>query len=265
MTVRFVAPKRCHKALHLHHQACDYAGMQTISWSALAWCLVPIFLTGAIYLHWLGSVKELAIASSRMVLQLIAVGYLLVLIFAEPSLPISLLVLSVMFSVAAWISIRPVKHHPAILVPAAIALSLSVALHLAISLKLVIQIDPWYLPQVMIPLAGMYFANSMTSISLTAERYFSELDNHGDQVLAQANAFKTAMIPQINGLLAVGLVALPGMMTGQILSGVSPLIAVRYQIMIMAMLLGACAVASALFLWQLRRNAKADIVQPESA
>ena len=228
--------------------------MQTISWSALAWCLVPIFLTGAIYLHWFGSVKEILIASTRMVVQLIAVGYLLVVIFAEPSLLISLLVLCVMFSAAAWISIRPVKQHPAILLPSAIALSLSVALHLTLSLKLVIQVDPWYLPQVMIPLAGMYFANSMTGISLTAERYYSELANHGDQQLAQANAFKTAMIPQVNGLLAVGLVALPGMMTGQILSGVSPLIAVRYQIMIMAMLLGTCALASALLLWQLGRN-----------
>jgi len=61
------------------------------------------------------------------------------------------------------------------------------------------------------------------------------------------------MIPQINSLLAVGLVALPGMMTGQILSGVSPLIAVRYQIMIMAMVLGAAGVGAALMLWLLSR------------
>jgi putative ABC transport system permease protein len=64
------------------------------------------------------------------------------------------------------------------------------------------------------------------------------------------------MIPQINSLLAVGLVALPGMMTGQILSGVSPLIAVRYQIMIMAMVLGTAGIGAALMLWLLSRSKK---------
>ena len=70
------------------------------------------------------------------------------------------------------------------------------------------------------------------------------------------------MIPQINGLLAVGLVALPGMMTGQILSGVSPLIAVRYQIMIMTMVLGAAGVGAALMLYILgksRRNQQSHL------
>ena len=66
------------------------------------------------------------------------------------------------------------------------------------------------------------------------------------------------MIPQVNGLLAVGLVALPGMMTGQILSGVSPLIAVRYQIMIMTMILGVSGVGAAMMLWQLGRKYRTD-------
>lgn len=56
------------------------------------------------------------------------------------------------------------------------------------------------------------------------------------------------MIPVINSLFAVGLVSLPGMMTGQILSGVSPLIAVRYQIMVMCMVFGAAGISAALFL-----------------
>jgi putative ABC transport system permease protein len=50
------------------------------------------------------------------------------------------------------------------------------------------------------------------------------------------------MIPQVNGFLAVGLVSLPGMMTGQILSGVSPLIAVRYQVMVMAMVFATAGI-----------------------
>ena len=57
------------------------------------------------------------------------------------------------------------------------------------------------------------------------------------------------MLPQINSLLAVGLVSLPGMMTGQILSSVSPLIAVRYQIMVMCMVLGSAGIGAAIYLW----------------
>ena len=62
-------------------------------------------------------------------------------------------------------------------------------------------------------------------------------------------ASPTALIPLINSLLAVGLVSLPGMMTGQILSGVEPLVAARYQIVVMAMLFGASGLATACYLW----------------
>ena len=228
--------------------------MATISWFDLAWCLLPIIFIGLIYWFWIGELSELAIASTRMFVQLIGVGYLLVVIFENPSLYISILILIVMFSVAAWISIRPIKQHPGILIPASIALSIAVILHLFLSLIFVLDIEQWYAPRVLIPLAGMYFANTMTTISLSAERYFSELSYNKPVLIARNQAFKAAMIPQINGLLAVGLVALPGMMTGQILSGVSPLIAVRYQIMIMTMMLGTCGVGSMLLLWQFSRR-----------
>lgn len=233
--------------------------MQTISWLALSWCLIPICIITIIYWRWFGTVAEVISASARMLIQLIAVGYLLLLIFAQPSITISLLVMMVMFVAASWISIRPVRQHKGILLPAAIALLISVILHLVISVKLVLQVEPWFQPRVLIPLAGMYFANTMTSISLTAERYFSELKGGALPEIAKKMAFQASMIPQINGLLAVGLVSLPGMMTGQILSGVSPLIAVRYQIMIMAMILGTAGLGSLLLLWQLTRQHQARV------
>jgi putative ABC transport system permease protein len=108
----------------------------------------------------------------------------------------------------------------------------------------------------------MYFANAMNAISLAAERYHSELHNGVPAEKARLTAFHTSMIPQINGLLAVGLVALPGMMTGQILAGVSPLIAVRYQIMIMAMILGTAGIGAAMMLWLLARNKQTTAIQP---
>ncbi len=228
--------------------------MPTISWLALAWCSIPVLLVSGIYLYWQGKPSEILLASARMALQLIGVGYVLVALFGNPSPWLTLLVLTVMISAAAWIAIRPVNHHRGYLKPAFIALAVSVALHLAITLNLVMDVPLWYEPRVIIPLAGMYFANTMNAISLAAERYHSELHEGKAELKARLTAFHAAMIPQVNGLLAVGLVALPGMMTGQILSGVSPLIAVRYQIMIMTMILGASGVGAALMLWQLGRN-----------
>jgi putative ABC transport system permease protein len=228
--------------------------MAEITWVGLFWCIVPVAMVGLIYWDWLGEFSELGIASARMFVQLLGVGYLLIAIFNTPSIWISITVLIVMFSVATWISVRPVKEHRGIIIPAAIALIISVSLHLLLSLYLVLDVDQWFAPRILIPLAGMYFANTMTSISLSAERYYSERSHGKPPTEAKHQAFRTAMIPQVNGLLAVGLVALPGMMTGQILSGVSPLIAVRYQIMIMTMLLGTCGVGSAILLWQLSKK-----------
>lgn len=228
--------------------------MPTISWIALSWCVLPVAIVAVLYWRWLGNRSEVLIASARMTIQLIAVGYVLVVLFGNPSISTSLLVMAIMMVAASWIAIRPVRNHPNVWQPAAAALIISVSSHLAISIGLVLDVPVWYEPRVLIPLAGMYFSNTMTTISLAAERYFSERQAGQSPFDARNNAFRAAMIPQINGLLAVGLVALPGMMTGQILSGVSPLIAVRYQILIMTMMLGTCGVGSALLLWQLKRR-----------
>jgi putative ABC transport system permease protein len=221
---------------------------EVIPWGALLWCLVPIFTVVLIFKVWDQSTTDLLIASSRMVVQLLTVGYVLIFLFAKPSLLISVVIIFVMLLIASWIAVRPVKQHPKLWGAAVLALCCSVLIHLGLSVFLVIRLEPWYLPSVLIPLAGMYFANTMNSISLSVERFYAELSHNKDPVAARNSAFKAAMIPQLNGLLAVGVVALPGMMTGQILSGVSPLIAVRYQIMIMTMLLGCSGVGADIIL-----------------
>ena len=114
--------------------------------------------------------------------------------------------------------------------------------------QIVLRLTPWYNPRLLIPLAGMIFSNSMTSVSLAAERFFAESARGASFKKARNIAFSASLIPLLNSLFAVGLVSLPGMMTGQTLSGVSPLIAVRYQIMVMCMLFGASGMASASFL-----------------
>ncbi|MEM5529921.1 ABC transporter permease [Gammaproteobacteria bacterium AS21] len=228
--------------------------MHSISWFALLWCFIPLAITCFIYVYWAISIKEIIIASSRMLIQLVAVGYVLIAMFNNPSIWLTLLVLVVMISAAAWISVRPVRHHQGYLKPALISLLIAVSFYLTISIKLILDVQVWYLPKVMIPLAGMYFANTMNAISLAAERFHASMHEHKNPIQARNSAFKSAMIPQVNSLLAVGLVTLPGMMTGQILSDISPLIAVRYQIMIMTMLFGASSLGTALMLSQLGRK-----------
>ena len=94
----------------------------------------------------------------------------------------------------------------------------------------------------------MIFANAMNTVSLAAERFEAEHGRGIDYPTARRVALDAALIPQINALLAVGLVSLPGMMTGQILSGVDPLVAARYQIMVMCMIFGSAGLAAVIYL-----------------
>ena len=187
-----------------------------------------------------------------MITQLLLIGFVLTYIFEAEHPALVLAVLSVMLLVSSWIALRPIpQQRPSLYFRALIATSLvNVALLILIT-QAVLNSEPWFQPSVVIPLAGMVFAVGMNAISLFAERYYAELSNN-HQVHARNVAYRATVIPTINSLFAVGLVSLPGMMTGQILSGVSPLIAVRYQIMIMLMLFASSGLTSALFYLMIR-------------
>jgi len=94
----------------------------------------------------------------------------------------------------------------------------------------------------------MVFSTAMNSVSVAGERFYSECQRNTGTKEAARMAFTASMIPTTNSLFAVGVVSIPGMMTGQILSGVDPTIAARYQIMVMLMLFGASGTAAILFL-----------------
>ena len=129
-----------------------------------------------------------------------------------------------------------------------ISIILSGGATLLLITQFVLDLDSWYSPRHVVPLAGMIFAASMNSISLAAERLLAELKRSADFLTARSLAVNAALIPNINALFAVGLVSLPGMMTGQILSGVSPFIAARYQLMVMCMLLTAAGFSAIILL-----------------
>lgn len=185
----------------------------------------------------------------RMVGQLLLIGYFLTFLFESDSLLVVLAVLALMVAASSWIALgNAVASRHRLLPCALLSIGLAGGFTLAIMVAGVLQPERWYEPRFVIPLAGMVFANAMNTLSLTAERVSSELARGVTWPDARTTALQAGLIPVVNSLFAVGLVSLPGMMTGQILSGVSPLIAVRYQIMVMCMIFGAGGLAAALFL-----------------
>tara|TARA_Y100001970_G_scaffold138304_1_gene170214 strand:- start:110 stop:610 length:501 start_codon:yes stop_codon:yes gene_type:complete len=158
-------------------------------------------------------------------------------------------ILFLMISTASWIALGTVfEERQKLFLTAFISILIGGGIPLFLVTRFVLQLEPWYLPRYIIPLAGMIFASSMNGISLAAERLRSEIKENVNYNNATNIALKTALIPITNSLFAVGLVSLPGMMTGQILSGISPHIAIRYQIMVMCMIFSAVGLSSYLFL-----------------
>ena len=212
----------------------------------------------------LGLERDLAWGAVRAAAQLLAIGYVLLLLFRHESPWWVLGALAGMILVAGWTSSRRVELGPgarALFPYALLAIAAGSAVALVPVFVLIVPPNPWFEARYLVPIGGMMIANAMNVVALVFERIFQLARSESaevEQLLAlgasprQAlgpqvrTAMRAAMIPTINGLLTVGLVALPGMMTGQILSGAAPESAVRYQIVIMYQLVAVAAVSGLL-------------------
>lgn len=224
--------------------------VQVISNFQLALAFIPVIVVLLMMVRWSLKAGFAVYALIRMLIQLLLVGYVLTTVFAAEKSWIVMLVMLVMVSTASWIALGTVKDQRRALYPIVfISILLGSGLTLMLVTQGVIGLSPWYEPRYMIPLAGMIFANAMNSVSLAAERLSAELSRNIDFLTARYEAFQAAFIPTINSMLAVGLVSLPGMMTGQILSGVSPITAAHYQIVVMCMIFGGSGLSIVFFLW----------------
>lgn len=220
-----------------------------ISLPGLILAFVPSVVVIGILLRWHSGAGTAAWATLRMLVQLILIGYVLIYIFETDSWIVIGAVLAVMLGVSSWIAIRTLDQRTLRdYLRALVAIAAGGVSTLGLVTQFVIDIEPWFSPRYVVPLAGMIFAGSMNAVSLAAERFQAERARGGEPAAARRIAFQAALIPMINSLFAVGLVALPGMMTGQILSGVSPLIAAQYQIVVMTMLFGATGISAAIYL-----------------
>jgi putative ABC transport system permease protein len=214
----------------------------------------------------IGQEKQLLLASLRMVLQLLAVGYLLNMVFAVRSpVPVILMLLAMTGFSLQIAGTRIKKRMPYFYRVMGSSLVIGCGGVTFYFCLLVVGYTPWFDPRYLIPLAGMIIGNAMNGATLAAERLSTEMHERREEIEtaiclgansrqaaepALRSAFSASLIPTMNTMAATGIVALPGMMTGQILSGTEPAIAVRYQIAIMCAITGAVAITSFLILQQ---------------
>ncbi|HET97663.1 MAG TPA: iron export ABC transporter permease subunit FetB [Desulfurivibrio alkaliphilus] len=210
---------------------------------------------------------QLLIAAARTTVQLLLVGLVLQALFAHASLTWVSLMALVMLLIAGYEVMarqkRPFKGAWGYALGTAVMFISSFATSL-FALLVIIGNEPWYYPQYAIPLLGMMLGNTMTGVALALDR----LTNFAWQQqavietrLALGQEWRVAirdsvresvrvgLIPIINAMAAAGVVSLPGMMTGQILSGTPPMEAVKYQILIMFMITAGTGFAILLATW----------------
>ena len=208
----------------------------------------------------LGLARSLILASARTIVQLLLVGHLLQWLFRQDNALLILGVSLVMAAIAGVTSVqRSRRRFPGIYWNSVLSVLASSALITGLALTGIIRPAPWYDAQYLIPLQGMVLGNTLNGVSLGLDRLTENLQSEREQIevwLAHGatrweacghaiqDAMRVAMIPTINAMVVVGLVSLPGLMTGQILQGADPSNAVRYQIVIMFMIAAATALAA---------------------
>ena len=232
--------------------------IQIIPFANLALAFIPVLIVVVIMYKWSLNIKSAFYAISRMLVQLMVIGYFLAYIFEADSVWVVLAVVTVMVFASSWIALRTTIKRTLLYKKTLYSVILGGGITFLLVTQAVLNLNPWYSPRYVIPLAGMIFASSMNSVSLAVERLTAEIERNVDYQQARNTALRTSLIPITNSLFAVGLVSLPGMMTGQILSGISPLVAARYQIMVMCMIFGSAGISSALFL----KLVKPDFLTP---
>ncbi len=232
-----------------------------LSMSDLVIAATLVALNGAIsFAYGLRLEKTLAIASLRMAVQLAAVALALKFIFAQTS-PVWTIMFAVVMAVASCAEIvmrqeRRFQGWRAMLLSSSPAFAAGlVTTFIALS---VIQPQPWYAPRILLPILGMLVGNALSGVALVLDAMTSAATRERTAIEARLalgatrfvafenilrRSLKTGLMPILNAMAAAGVVSLPGMMTGQILAGIDPVEAAKYQVMIMFLIAGATAIA----------------------
>jgi len=233
-------------------------------------CLVLVMAAGLVsILLKLKLEKDLLLGTIRTFAQLLLVGYILGYIFRlNHPVPVLAYYGWMIFWAAQAVRSRTQEQEVQVFTPTFISMIASYMVITIMVTRVIIQVEPWYQPQYFLTLGGMIIGNSMTAISIAVGRLLSDIRQQRQQVeLALSlgatyreatqnllrDAIQAGMIPSINALMTVGLVSLPGMMTGQILAGQPPTEAIRYQIIVMLMIVASVAIGCVVVVHIIRR------------
>jgi len=238
--------------------------IQHITYIDLIWSFGLVLFLGIISLvERLRFERSLGIGVLRTVVQLSLVGYFLKWVFHLENMWLIILIMLAMTAVAVRTAFgRLKKKYPEFQFPLSISLVIGCVVTTFVVTHLVIAIKPWWRPEYLIPLFGMILGNGMTGVALAGERLQSELEHRKLEIETLLSlgysssdaasdvrrvSMRAGLMPTINSMMIVGVVQLPGIMSGQILSGVDPTLAVKYQIMVMFMIAGSSGIASWIF------------------
>ncbi len=237
------------------------------SWD-LALCAGLVLLLAALSwrLH-LGVERRLLVAMARATVQLMLLGLVLRMLFAQTR-PLYLGLMALfMLAVAGYeVMARQQRRFRGGwgYGLGALSMFLSSFTITFLALTLVIQVDPWYRPQYLIPLLGMLLGNTMTGIAIALDNLTRAAWEQRDRIEARLilghpwqqaigplrrDALRSGLIPIINAMTTAGVVSLPGMMTGQILAGSPPLEAAKYQLMILLLIAAGVGLGSLAAVW----------------
>ncbi|GAA3542125.1 ABC transporter permease [Zobellella aerophila] len=227
-------------------------GVIELSWWQLGLAaLMVLALAACSHLARLGIAQSLLLAALRTLLQLALIGLVLEALFSAAAWHWVVLMAMVMLLVAGREVMARQKRRLAggwTFGIGTLSMFVSSFTVTALTLTLIIGPEPWYTPQYAIPLLGMMLGNTMTGVALSLDRLTDSVWRQkalleGRLMLGQGwsqaigdirrEAMRAGMIPTINAMAAAGVVSLPGMMTGQILAGSPPALAVKYQVLVM--------------------------------
>lgn len=228
-----------------------------LSYWDLAFAATLILINGLLSLAFrLGLERTLLIAAVRMTVQLMAIGFVLKFVFGQTSpLWTIALALCMMLIAGREAVARQTRRYKGWW---AYGLGTSTLLFVGLlavlfGVGILIEPDPWYAPRFVLPILGMVLGNTLTGISLALDTLTTMANRERANIEARIalghprseamstvvrQALKTGMMPIINAMSATGIVALPGMMTGQVLAGVDPVEATKYQLLIMFLISG---------------------------
>ena len=240
------------------------------NWQLLLGLLFILLAQISSFVFHLGLNRDIAIGTVRTFAQLFLMGFVLTYILETERMLLVVGVFLVMVVSAIFIiKGRVAEKQVSYLLPTFLTMLVSYFATAMFVSGLIIGSSPWWEPRYFLAGGGMVIGNSMSALAISLERFFRDLRQQRDQIEMQLslgagyreasaeifrNSVKAGMIPSINAMMGVGLVFIPGMMSGQILAGIDPMIAIRYQIVVMLMLVGATALSSVTIMLLIRKR-----------